>query len=149
MFRVVPSVRSNVAVASRSVVGPSRMHLAVLAFDRQTPPSPPQRTLAPAQSSLQTAMLISTARTILHYRRPLPHFSRPVTLRMVQTRSAKASLSHEERTATEPRDESLHAVTIDQIIPVNDRMKRFRLAVKDRKTLNVLSATPAFSLDVR
>jgi hypothetical protein len=68
---------------------------------------------------------------------------------MVQTRSAKAALSHEERTATEPRDDGLHAVTIDEITPVNDRIKKFKLSIKDRKTINVLSAAPASTLHVR
>jgi len=91
-------------------------------------------------------MLIATARAIRHHRNSLPHFARSVSLRMVQTRSAKASLSHEERTAAEPRDEGLHAVIIDQITAVNDRIKKFRFSIKDRKTINVLSAAPACTL---
>jgi hypothetical protein len=65
---------------------------------------------------------------------------------MTEVRSTKASLSHEERTATEPRDDSLHPVIVDQIFPVNDRIRRFRFSVKDRKTINVASSVPASSL---
>ena len=69
---------------------------------------------------------------------------------MVQTRSkAKASLSHEERTATEPRDDGLYPVTIETVTPVNDRIKTFRLALReqDTDTFNVSSATPPAALD--
>lgn len=68
---------------------------------------------------------------------------------MVQTRSAKAALSHEERTAAEPRDESLHPVVVDRITTVNDRIRRLRLSIKDRKTINVLSAAPIIPCRVR
>jgi hypothetical protein len=48
------------------------------------------------------------------------------------------NLSHEERTATEPRDKNLHSVIIDEVTPVNNRIKIYRLAVKDReKGINV------------
>lgn len=64
------------------------------------------------------------------------------------TRSAKAAktaLSHQERTATEPREKDLHAATIAKITHVNDRIKLFRFDLKDTKGLNVLSAPSALS----
>jgi hypothetical protein len=62
---------------------------------------------------------------------------------MVQTRSkAKASLSHEERTVTEPRDEGLYPVTIESVTPVNNRIKTFKFALREQDTINVLSANP-------
>ncbi|KAF2691407.1 hypothetical protein K458DRAFT_285792 [Lentithecium fluviatile CBS 122367] len=64
---------------------------------------------------------------------------------MTQTLSTKASLSHEERTATEPRDEGIHPVIIDCVSPVNDRIRRFRLSIKDRKPIHFL---PGQWLDV-
>lgn len=61
---------------------------------------------------------------------------------MVQTRSkARASLSHEERTASEPRDTGLHTVTISSVTPVNDRIRTFVLAPREQDTINVSSAT--------
>ncbi|KAF9735346.1 NADH-cytochrome b-5 reductase [Paraphaeosphaeria minitans] len=57
---------------------------------------------------------------------------------MVQTRSrAKAaSLSHEERTAAEPRDEGLYSVTIETVAPVNNRIKTFKFALGEQDTFN-------------
>jgi len=56
---------------------------------------------------------------------------------MAQIRSAKASLSHEERTATEPRDSGLHTVILDKITRVNDRIRTFKLATKDSGGISV------------
>lgn len=69
---------------------------------------------------------------------------------MAQTRSAKASLSHEERTATDPREQSLHPVILDKVSAVNDRIKTYRFTIKDSNGINVSSATlPAFTLGLR
>ena len=66
----------------------------------------------------------------------------------MQTRSrAKASLSHEERTADEPRDGGLFPVTIEAVTPVNDRIKTFKFALREQDTFNVSSATPPAVLD--
>lgn len=65
-----------------------------------------------------------------------------------QVRSAKATksaLSHQERTACEPREKDLHTATLAQVTPVNDRIKLFRFDLKDGKGLNVLSATPSLA----
>lgn len=60
------------------------------------------------------------------------------------TRSAKAAKtaqSHQERTATEPRQNDLYTATVAQVTPVNDRIKLFKFNLKDTsKGLNVLSA---------
>ncbi|KAF2192666.1 hypothetical protein K469DRAFT_654433 [Zopfia rhizophila CBS 207.26] len=48
--------------------------------------------------------------------------------------SAKINLSHEKRTATEPRDRDLHHVILDKITPVGDRIRTFRLVVKDKQS---------------
>ncbi|KAF2751781.1 hypothetical protein M011DRAFT_394289 [Sporormia fimetaria CBS 119925] len=50
---------------------------------------------------------------------------------MSQSNSGKASLSHEERTSTEPRHEGLHCVTIDKIVPVNDRIRNYTLRIPE------------------
>ncbi|KAL6712643.1 hypothetical protein ACN47E_000520 [Coniothyrium glycines] len=47
------------------------------------------------------------------------------------TRSAKALLSHQERTAKEPRDDGFHTAIVSKILPVNDRIKRFQFEIKD------------------
>jgi hypothetical protein len=63
----------------------------------------------------------------------------------VQPRSAKAlkaSLNHQERTATEPREKKMHTATVAQVTPVNDRIKTFRFQLKDASGFNVLSASP-------
>lgn len=73
---------------------------------------------------------------------PFPVAVRAFSLKtMVQTRSAKASLSHEERTATEPRDNSLYPVILDRVTPVNDRIRTLRFSLKDRGSINVSSET--------
>ncbi|KAF2202600.1 hypothetical protein GQ43DRAFT_368808 [Delitschia confertaspora ATCC 74209] len=60
--------------------------------------------------------------------------------------SSQPYLSHEERTAADFRDTSLHRVIIDRITSVNERIKIFRLAIKDRqKGVNFL---PGQWLDV-
>jgi hypothetical protein len=56
---------------------------------------------------------------------------------MPKTRSAKAILSHQERTATEPRDKDLYTATVAKVTPVNDRIKRFRFNIKDKNGFNV------------
>ena len=54
---------------------------------------------------------------------------------MVQARSViRSSLSHEERTATEPRDEDLHPVILNNIESVNEKIRLFRLAIKDQRS---------------
>ncbi|KAF2867095.1 hypothetical protein BDV95DRAFT_503427 [Massariosphaeria phaeospora] len=64
---------------------------------------------------------------------------------MASARLAKAMKSHEERTATEPRDKSLHPVLLDTITPVNSRIKRYRFSIKDENGINFL---PGQWLDV-
>lgn len=56
---------------------------------------------------------------------------------MPQTRSAKAILSHQERTAHEPRENDVHAATLARVTPVNDRIKRFTFHIKDKNGFNV------------
>ncbi|OCL14413.1 hypothetical protein AOQ84DRAFT_281101 [Glonium stellatum] len=54
---------------------------------------------------------------------------------MTQVRSVvRSSLSHEERTATEPRDKDLHPVILSSIESVNERIRLFRLAIKDQRS---------------
>ncbi|KAF2820062.1 hypothetical protein CC86DRAFT_361677 [Ophiobolus disseminans] len=65
------------------------------------------------------------------------------------TRSAKAAktaLSHHERTAAEPRERDLHAATVAQVTPVNDRIKLFKFNLKD--TSQGLNFLPGQWLDV-
>ncbi|KAF2109652.1 hypothetical protein BDV96DRAFT_604543 [Lophiotrema nucula] len=50
--------------------------------------------------------------------------------------SEKASLSHEERTAEEPRAEGLHPVTVDRIHTANDRIRTFKLGTKDKNGID-------------
>jgi hypothetical protein len=60
-----------------------------------------------------------------------------------QPRSAKATksiLSHQERTATEPRENDIHTATVASVTRINNRIKTFRFDLKDTKGLNVLSA---------
>jgi hypothetical protein len=60
---------------------------------------------------------------------------------MPTTRSAKAkSISHQERTASEPRNHELHRATVAQVTDVNDRIKTFRFDIVDKNGFNVLSA---------
>jgi hypothetical protein len=59
---------------------------------------------------------------------------------MPTTRSAKAILSHQERTASEPRDDHVHAATVSKVTDVNDRIKTFRFDICDKNGFNVLSA---------
>ncbi|KAF2275858.1 uncharacterized protein EI97DRAFT_378367 [Westerdykella ornata] len=59
--------------------------------------------------------------------------------------SAKASLSHEERTAAEPRDKGLHPVTIRDITPVNERIRLFKLSAVNARGIKFL---PGQWLDV-
>lgn len=62
-----------------------------------------------------------------------------------QTRSAKAILSHQERTANEPRAKDPHTATLARVTPVNDRIRRFRFHIKDKNGFNFL---PGQWLDV-
>jgi hypothetical protein len=55
-----------------------------------------------------------------------------------QTRSAKATLSHQERTAAEPREKDIYTATVAKVTTVNDRIKKFRFDIKDTKGFNVL-----------
>ncbi|KAF2476376.1 uncharacterized protein BDR25DRAFT_210488 [Lindgomyces ingoldianus] len=65
----------------------------------------------------------------------------------MQTRSStKASLSHKERTATEPRSRDLHPVIVDSIMEVGDTIRTFRLAIEDRQ--NGINFLPGQWLDV-
>lgn len=81
----------------------------------------------------------SLARRLLSHH---PH-SRPFTPprsmlgSMPQARSAKAILSHQERTATEPRDNDLYTATLAKVTPVNDRIKRFKFEINDKNGFNV------------
>ncbi|KAF2271142.1 hypothetical protein CC78DRAFT_557164 [Lojkania enalia] len=52
-------------------------------------------------------------------------------------------LSHEERTAFEPREKGLHSVTLAKITYVNDRIKTYRLIIKDKSGVQVCSSKPS------
>jgi len=83
-------------------------------------------------------MSILIRRLLSH--RPYPKFFSPqraLLSSMPQTRSAKAILSHQERTATEPRDKDLYTAVVSKIKPVNDRIKTFRFDIKDKNGFNV------------
>jgi hypothetical protein len=100
-------------------------------------------------------MLISTSRTLLRVNPiSLPFFMRRASLSgtaQPPARSAKAAktakqaLSHQERTATEPRERDLYTATVAKITPVNDRVKLFKFDLKDTKGLNVLFALPSLA----
>ncbi|KAL9094524.1 MAG: hypothetical protein Q9165_003083 [Trypethelium subeluteriae] len=47
--------------------------------------------------------------------------------------TVRENLSHEERTAAEPRDDGLHPVTLSKIEQVNDSIRLLRLGVLDRQ----------------
>lgn len=52
--------------------------------------------------------------------------------------TVRSSLSHEERTAQEPREARLEPVTVSRIDPVNDTIRLIRLsAMKPNHTLKV------------
>lgn len=69
------------------------------------------------------------------------HSTRRHSGSMPTTRSAKAkSISHQERTASEPRNNELHKATVRQVTAVNDRIKTFRFDIVDKNGFNVLSA---------
>jgi hypothetical protein len=55
-------------------------------------------------------------------------------------KAAKALQSHQERTATEPREKDMHTATVADVTLVNERIKTFRFDLQDSKGLNVLSA---------
>jgi hypothetical protein len=59
----------------------------------------------------------------------------------MHTKSAKANLSHEERTADEPRDNGLHPVILEKITPVNDQIKTYKFKIQDPKGINVATPT--------
>lgn len=59
----------------------------------------------------------------------------------MHTGSMKASLSHEERTADEPRDSGLYHVVLDKITPVNDQLKMYKFKIQDPKGINVATTT--------
>ncbi|UPX14047.1 uncharacterized protein EKO05_0004539 [Ascochyta rabiei] len=79
--------------------------------------------------------------------RPVPlHSTRRHSGSMPTTRSAKAkSISHQERTASEPRSHELHRATVRQVTEVNDRIKTFRFDIVDKNGFNFL---PGQWLDV-
>jgi len=52
-------------------------------------------------------------------------------------RSAKASLSHEERTATEPRNQGLHRVILDEVTTVNSTIRTLKFAIREPTGINV------------
>ena len=54
--------------------------------------------------------------------------------------TVRASLSHEERTAQEPREQRIEPVILSRIDPVNDTIRLLRLSSVDRNhTLKVLT----------
>jgi hypothetical protein len=92
--------------------------------------------------------MLASARRLLHR---LPTLSSASMRRAslsgkAQPRSAKSILSHQERTATEPREKDLYTATVAQVTPVNDRIKRFRFELKDTKGFNVLPTLPSLSI---
>lgn len=114
-----------------------------------TPQNPTADSSLRSLPRLPTVMLARPGQTLLRRCNPIPPTLRAPSLSsMVQTRSrAKAaSLSHEERTATEPRDEGLYTVTIEKVTPVNNRIKTFKFAPREQDTINV-SANPPAVLD--
>lgn len=56
---------------------------------------------------------------------------------MTQTPSSKTNLSHEERTATEPRATGLHSVILKEITKINGRIQTYRFTIKDKGGINV------------
>jgi hypothetical protein len=61
--------------------------------------------------------------------------SRATSLNMAKTRSTTGGsyLSHEERTAAEPRDPNLHPVILSSIEPINERIRLLKLTIKDQQ----------------
>ena len=57
--------------------------------------------------------------------------------KMAHTRSARANLSHVERTAHEPRDKSLRHVTLDEVTAINDTIRTFKFTIKEPTGINV------------
>lgn len=55
--------------------------------------------------------------------------------------TAPETLSHEQRTADEPRDRLLHQAILARVTDVNDRIKTFRFAINDSSGINVSSAS--------
>lgn len=49
------------------------------------------------------------------------------------TSSTKVYLSHDERTADDFRDTSLHQVRVHRVHPVNDHINTYQLAVEDKQ----------------
>lgn len=65
---------------------------------------------------------------------------------MPQTRSLaarstarSARLSHQERTSSEPRNDSLQTVLLKNVTPVNDRIRTYRLEIENQGSFNVPS----------
>ncbi|KAH7109061.1 hypothetical protein B0J11DRAFT_586667 [Dendryphion nanum] len=58
---------------------------------------------------------------------------------MTQASSSKANLSHEERTATEPRASDLHPVILKEITKVNERIQTYRFVTKNKKGIKFLA----------
>jgi len=71
-----------------------------------------------------------------------PRLARPSTIRTMAT--VRSSLSHEERTAQEPREARLEPVTVSRIDAVNDTIRLIRLsAMKPDHALKVYTSLPS------
>ena len=55
----------------------------------------------------------------------------------IASSSSKASLSHEERTATEPRATDLHTVILSRISKVNERIQTYQFTIKEKGGIKV------------
>jgi hypothetical protein len=95
------------------------------------------------------AMFLSTSRILRSQSALRSSFMRRASLSgTAQPRSAKAAkslLSHQERTAAEPRENDMHTATVASVKRINDRIKTFRFDIADGKGLNVLSAPSLLS----
>lgn len=91
--------------------------------------------------------MLALTRHLLHRTPTLPFVSmrRASLSGKAQPRSAKSIQSHQERTATEPREKDFHTAIIAQVTPVNDRIKKFRFNLQDSKAFNVISTLPMLS----
>ncbi|KAF1913504.1 hypothetical protein BDU57DRAFT_455224 [Ampelomyces quisqualis] len=58
------------------------------------------------------------------------------TAQPTSAKAAKALLSHQERTATEPRENDVHTATVADVTLVNNRIKLFRFNLRDAEGLN-------------
>jgi hypothetical protein len=89
-------------------------------------------------------MSLSTSRILRQQFAIRSSFMRRASLSgTAQPRTAKAAKSlqsHQERTATEPRENEIHTATVASVTRINERIKTFRFDIADGKGLNVLSA---------